>query len=66
MIGTGQGLRMFSKRHYEVTLMENTPSPALVFDFDALDEVGNKMVEYSIVRNDYRGKEFITYLFKQS
>ena len=49
---------MFPKRHYNVTFMENTPAPAMVFDFNASDEVGNKMVEYSISNNIYGGMPF--------
>ncbi|GAB6027814.1 hypothetical protein CHUAL_002044 [Chamberlinius hualienensis] len=55
IVGSGQGLRMFAKRHYEVTLLENKPAPTFVFDMNATGDVSHKVVDYKIVGNTYGG-----------
>jgi len=55
IIGTGQGVRLFPQRFYEVTVSENQLAPLLLLDLNSTDELAHRTPHYSIVGNDYSG-----------
>lgn len=55
LVGTGQGVRLFSQRVYEVSVLENQLSPLLLIDLNCTDEMIHQPVAYSIVGSDHRG-----------
>ncbi|RWS30694.1 protocadherin Fat 4-like protein, partial [Leptotrombidium deliense] len=55
IVGTGQGVRLFPQRLYEVSVLENQLSPLLLIDLNSTDEISHRTVHYSIVGTDYRG-----------
>ncbi|KAG9511249.1 Cadherin-89D, partial [Fragariocoptes setiger] len=55
LVGTGQGVRLFAKRVYEVSVLENQLAPLMLIDLNATDEIIHQPVHYSIVGSDYRG-----------
>ena len=54
-MGTGQGVRLFPQRVYEVSVMENQLTPLQLIDLNSTDEIAHKPSHYSIVGTDYRG-----------
>lgn len=54
-MGTGQGVRLFPQRLYEVTVKENQLTPILLIDLNSTDEIARKSPHYRIVGSDYRG-----------
>lgn len=56
IIGTGQGVRLFPQRFYEVTVSENQLAPLLLIDLNSTDEIAHRTPHYSIVGSDYKGK----------
>lgn len=56
IVGTGQGVRLFPRRVYEVTISENQLAPLLLIDLNCTDEIAHRTPLYSIVGSDYRGK----------
>lgn len=56
IVGTGQGVRLFPQRIYEVTVSENQLAPLLLIDLNCTDEIAHRTPLYSIVGADYRGK----------
>ncbi|XP_074599101.1 protocadherin Fat 4-like [Brevipalpus obovatus] len=55
IVGTGQGVRLFPKRLYNVTIMENQAAPMNLIDLNSTDEISHRPVHYSIVGTDYKG-----------
>jgi len=55
IIGTGQGVRLFPQRFYEVTVSENQLAPLLLIDLNSTDEISHRTPHYSLVGNDYKG-----------
>lgn len=55
IIGTGQGVRLFPQRLYEVSVAENQLAPLLLIDLNSTDEISHRPTHYSIVGTDYRG-----------
>ncbi|RWS16902.1 protocadherin Fat 4-like protein, partial [Dinothrombium tinctorium] len=49
LVGTGQGVRLFPQRVYEVSVLENQLSPLLLIDLNSTDEISHRLVHYSIV-----------------
>lgn len=56
IVGTGQGVRLFPHRVYEVTVSENQLAPLLLIDLNSTDEITHRQPHYSIVGNDFKGK----------
>lgn len=56
IVGTGQGVRLFPQRLYEVSVKENSLTPTLLIDLNSTDEIARKSSFYRIVGSDYRGK----------
>ena len=54
IVGTGQGVRLFPQRFYEVTVSENQLAPLLLIDLNSTDEISHRTPHYSIVGNDYK------------
>ncbi|XP_064457801.1 protocadherin Fat 3-like [Ornithodoros turicata] len=55
IVGSGQGVRLFPLRLYEVLVFENQLAPQVVLDLNATDEISHRPVDYSIVGKDYNG-----------
>lgn len=55
IVGTGQGVRLFTQRFYEVTVSENQLAPLLLIDLNSTDEISHRTPHYSIVGSDYNG-----------
>ncbi|XP_054156169.1 protocadherin Fat 4-like isoform X2 [Oppia nitens] len=55
IVGTGQGVRLFPQRLYEVSVMENQLTPLQLIDLNSTDELAHRPTHYSIVGTDYRG-----------
>ncbi|UYV72305.1 hypothetical protein LAZ67_9002567 [Cordylochernes scorpioides] len=56
IVGTGQGVRLFPSRVYEVTVFENQLSPRVIVDLNSTEELARRPVHYTIVGgHDYRG-----------
>nr|XP_046916120.1 protocadherin Fat 4-like isoform X2 [Dermatophagoides farinae] len=55
IVGTGQGVRLFPQRLYEVSVKENQLTPILLIDLNSTDEIARKSPHYRIVGSDYRG-----------
>nr|XP_027203228.1 protocadherin Fat 4-like [Dermatophagoides pteronyssinus] len=55
IVGTGQGVRLFPQRLYEVQVKENQLTPILLIDLNSTDEIARKSPHYRIVGSDYRG-----------
>ncbi|XP_053211715.1 protocadherin Fat 4-like isoform X1 [Panonychus citri] len=55
LIGTGQGVRLFPKRLYKISVMENQRSPLNLIDLNSTDELAHRPVHYAIVGTDYDG-----------
>jgi len=55
IVGTGQGVRLFPQRLYEVSVKENQLTPTLLIDLNSTDEIARKSSFYRIVGSDYRG-----------
>lgn len=55
LVGTGQGVRLFSQRLYEVSVLENQLAPLVILDVNSTDEMIHQPVHYSIVGSDHRG-----------
>jgi len=55
IVGTGQGVRLFPQRLYEVSVKENQLSPILLIDLNSTEEIARKSAFYRIVGSDYRG-----------
>lgn len=55
LVGTGQGVRLFSQRVYEVGVLENQLAPLVLLDLNSTDEMIHQPVQYSIVGSDHRG-----------
>lgn len=55
IVGTGQGVRLFPQRFYEVTVSENQLAPLLLLDLNSTEELAHRTPHYSIVGNDYSG-----------
>ncbi|KAI2804340.1 hypothetical protein BLOT_003322, partial [Blomia tropicalis] len=55
IVGTGQGVRLFPQRLYEVSVKENQLTPTLLIDLNSTDEIARKSSYYRIVGSDYRG-----------
>ncbi|CAG2110072.1 unnamed protein product, partial [Medioppia subpectinata] len=55
VVGTGQGVRLFPQRVYEVSVMENQLTPLQLIDLNSTDEIAHRTSHYSIVGTDYRG-----------
>lgn len=60
-MGTGQGVRLFPQRVYEVSVMENQLTPLQLIDLNSTDEIAHKLSHYSIVGTDYRGQSLSTF-----
>lgn len=59
IVGTGQGVRLFPQRIYEVTVSENQLAPLILIDLNCTDEIAHRTPLYSIVGgSDHRGKSF--------
>lgn len=56
LVGTGQGVRLFSQRIYEVNVLENQLAPLVLIDLNSTDEMIHQPVQYSIVGTDHRGE----------
>lgn len=63
IVGTGQGVRLFPQRIYEVTVSENQLAPLLLIDLNCTDEIAHRTPLYSIVGSDYRGKFYSIVFF---
>lgn len=55
LVGTGQGVRLFAQRLYEVSVLENQLAPLVLIDLNCTDEMIHQPVQYSIVGTDHRG-----------
>lgn len=55
LVGTGQGVRLFAQRVYEVSLLENQLAPLVLIDLNCTDEMIHQPVQYSIVGSNHRG-----------
>ncbi|EEC18238.1 cadherin-repeats domain-containing protein [Ixodes scapularis] len=55
IIGSGQGVRLFPLRMYDVLVFENQLAPQVVLDLNATDEIAHRPVQYTIVGNNYNG-----------
>ena len=55
IVGSGQGVRLFPLRMYEVLVFENQLAPQVILDLNATDEIAHRAVEYQIVGNKYNG-----------
>lgn len=55
IVGTGQGVRLFPQRFYEVTISENQLAPLLLIDLNSTDEISHRTPHYTLVGNDYKG-----------
>jgi len=55
LVGTGQGVRLFAQRVYEVSVLENQLAPLVLVDLNCTDEMIHQPVQYSIVGTDHRG-----------
>lgn len=53
IVGTGQGVRMFPTRLYEVTVFENQLAPMIILDLNSTDEISQHSVRYTIVGHNY-------------
>lgn len=56
IVGTGQGVRLFPKRLYKVSILENQVAPVNLLDLNSTDEISHRPVHYSIVGTDYKGE----------
>lgn len=55
LVGTGQGVRLFAQRVYEVSILENQLAPLVLIDLNCTDEMIHQPVQYSIVGSNHRG-----------
>ncbi|XP_022692572.1 protocadherin Fat 4-like isoform X3 [Varroa jacobsoni] len=57
IVGSGQGVRLFPLRLYDVLVFENQLAPQVILDLNATDEIAHRPVEYRIVgtNGDYNG-----------
>ncbi|OQR76891.1 protocadherin Fat 4-like [Tropilaelaps mercedesae] len=57
IVGSGQGVRLFPLRMYDVLVFENQLAPQVILDLNATDEIAHRQVEYRIVggNGDYNG-----------
>ena len=60
IVGTGQGVRLFPQRLYEVTVSENQLAPLLLIDLNTTEEISHRTPHYKIVGTDHGGKYQIT------
>lgn len=55
LVGTGQGVRLFAQRVYDVSVLENQLAPLVLIDLNCTDEMIHQPVQYSIVGSNHRG-----------
>ncbi|XP_037269642.2 protocadherin Fat 3 isoform X1 [Rhipicephalus microplus] len=55
IIGSGQGVRLFPLRMYDVLVFENQLAPQVILDLNATEEIAHRPVQYAIVGNNYNG-----------
>lgn len=55
IVGTGQGVRLFPHRLYEVNVRENSLTPQLLIDLNSTDEIARKSSHYRLIGSDYKG-----------